>query len=52
VDVAPARNGSAAARYRPAVLETGLKVRVPASVGVGEVIAVDTGTGEYVSRAK
>jgi elongation factor P len=31
-------------------LETGLKVKVPLSVDVGEVVAVDTRTGEYLHR--
>ncbi len=45
-----------ARRYRigrvmkPAVLETGAKVQVPIFVDEGEVIKVDTRTGEYVSR--
>ncbi|WP_367154139.1 elongation factor P [Methylomonas sp. HYX-M1] len=37
---------------KPATLETGAVVRVPLFVQIGEVIRVDTRTGEYVSRAK
>jgi len=37
---------------KPATLETGAVVRVPLFVPLGEVIKVDTRTGEYVSRAK
>jgi elongation factor P len=37
---------------KPATLETGAVVRVPLFVQVGELIKVDTRTGEYVSRAK
>ena len=37
---------------KPATLETGAIVRVPLFVQTGEVIKVDTRTGEYVSRAK
>jgi len=37
---------------KPATLETGAVVRVPLFVDVGEVIKVDTRTGEYVSRSK
>lgn len=37
---------------KPATTETGLVVRVPAFIDVGETIRVDTETGEYVSRAK
>jgi elongation factor P len=52
-DTEPAVKGAtAAAQYKPATLETGLKITVPPFVGVGEVIAVDTRTGEYLSRAK
>jgi elongation factor P len=36
---------------KPAVLETGAKVQVPLFVNVGDVVRVDTRTGEYVSRA-
>lgn len=49
----PALKGAtAAAQYKPATLETGLKITVPPFVGIGEMIAVDTRTGEYLSRAK
>jgi elongation factor P len=37
---------------KPATLETGAVVRVPLFVQIGEVIKVDTRTGEYASRAK
>ena len=37
---------------KPAKLETGAVVRVPLFVQEGEVIKVDTRTGEYVSRVK
>lgn len=37
---------------KPATLETGAVVRVPLFVQTGEVIRVDTRTGEYVSRVK
>jgi elongation factor P len=37
---------------KPATLETGALVRVPLFVQVGELIKIDTRTGEYVSRAK
>jgi elongation factor P len=32
-------------------LETGLKIQVPPFIAVGEVVQVDTRTGEYLSRA-
>ncbi|MGE0823591.1 MAG: elongation factor P [Candidatus Binatia bacterium] len=37
---------------KPATLETGLVVRVPNFISVGEVVRVDTETGDYLSRAK
>lgn len=37
---------------KPATLETGAVVRVPLFVQIGELIKVDTRTGDYVSRAK
>jgi elongation factor P len=36
---------------KPATLETGAVVRVPLFVDIGEVVKVDTRTGEYVGRA-
>ena len=53
VDTEPSVKGAtAAAQYKPATLETGLKVTVPPFIGIGELVAVDTRTGEYLSRAK
>jgi elongation factor P len=37
---------------KPATLETGAVVRVPLFIQPGEVIKVDTRTGEYVSRVR
>jgi len=52
-DTEPALKGAtAAAQYKPATMETGLKIQVPPFVGIGEMVAVDTRTGEYLSRAK
>jgi elongation factor P len=36
---------------KPATLESGVKVRVPLFVNVGDRVRVDTRSGEYVSRA-
>jgi elongation factor P len=53
VETEPSVKGAtAAAQYKPATLETGLKITVPPFVGVGEAIQVDTRSGEYLSRAK
>src|SRR5205807_9522252 len=46
------KGATAAAQFKPATLETGLKITVPPFVGIGEMVAVDTRTGEYLSRAK
>jgi elongation factor P len=37
---------------KPATLETGAVVKIPLFVQLGEVIRVDTRTGDYVSRVK
>lgn len=37
---------------KPATLETGAVVRVPLFIEIGELLRVDTRTGEYVERAK
>ena len=37
---------------KPATLSTGAVVRVPLFIAIGEVVKVDTRTGEYVGRVK
>jgi elongation factor P len=37
---------------KPATLETGAVVRVPLFIDVGDLLKIDTRTGEYLSRAK
>ncbi len=46
-----ARGNSATGRTKPATLETGLVIQVPEYLAEGEVVTVDTRTGEYLSRA-
>ena len=46
-----ARGNSATGRTKPATLETGLVVHVPEYLTQGEVVKVDTRTGQYLSRA-
>lgn len=46
------RGDTAQGGVKPAKLETGAVVRVPLFVEEGEVVRVDTRTGEYVSRVK
>lgn len=51
VETVPSIKGATAnAQTKPAVLETGITVVVPAFVEEGEVIRVNTDTGEYLSR--
>ena len=45
------RGDTATGGTKPATVETGAVVRVPLFVGEGEVIRIDTRTGEYASRA-
>ena len=46
------KGNSATNIYKPAVLENGMKLKVPLFINVGDKIKVDTRTGEYVERAK
>ena len=46
------RGDTATGGQKPAKLETGAVVRVPLFINEGEVIRVDTRTGDYVSRVK
>ena len=53
VDTEPSMKGATAqAQYKPATLETGLKITVPPFISIGDMVAVDTRTGEYLSRSK
>jgi elongation factor P len=53
-DTEPALKGAtAAAQYKPATLETGLKVTVPPHIATGDVLVISTAEGgKYVSRVK
>ncbi|MDI6449566.1 elongation factor P [Anaerobaca lacustris] len=52
-DTPPEIKGATATNQtKPATMETGLVVTVPPFVKVGELIRVDTRTGEYVTRVK
>lgn len=49
----PALKGAtAAAQYKPATLETGLKINVPPHIAIGDMVAVDTSERKYLGRAK
>jgi elongation factor P len=45
------KGNSATSRNKPAKLETGLIVQVPEYLTQGELIKVDTRTGDFLSRA-
>ncbi len=45
------KGDSATGRTKPATLETGLVIQVPEYLKEGEVVKVDTRSGEYLSRA-
>jgi elongation factor P len=46
------KGATAAAQYKPAILETGLKITVPPFINVGDKVQVDTRSSEYLGRAK
>ena len=46
------RGATATNQMKEAVLETGLKTRVPPFIAVGEVVRISTEDSSYVSRAK
>jgi elongation factor P len=50
-DTAPGIKGAtASAQVKPARLETGLTVNVPSFINTGDMVRVNTETGEYLSR--
>ena len=52
-ETAPEIKGATATnQYKPATMETGLIIQVPPFIKVGELLRVDTRTGEYVTRVK
>lgn len=52
-DTTPEIKGATATnQYKPATMETGLVVQVPPFVKIGEILRIDTRTGEYVTRVK
>ena len=51
-DTEPGFKGdTASTTYKPATVETGFQVMVPLFINIGDVIKIDTRTGEYLSRA-
>ena len=37
--------------YKPATIETGITLMVPLFINIGDIIKIDTRSGEYLSRA-
>ncbi|MEQ8661983.1 MAG: elongation factor P, partial [Gammaproteobacteria bacterium] len=46
------RGDTASGGTKPATMETGAVVKVPLFIEQGDLLRIDTRTGEYVSRAK
>ncbi len=46
------KTATVSSSYKPATLETGLKVQIPPFIEEGEVIRIDTRDGKYLERAK
>lgn len=45
------KGATAAASPKPATMETGLEIRVPQYINVGDRVKIDTRTGEFIERA-
>jgi elongation factor P len=45
------RGDTVSSTYKPAMLETGASIQVPLFIKIGDVVLIDTRTGEYQSRA-
>ena len=45
------RGDTATGSTKPATVETGAEVKVPLFINQGDVIRIDTRTGEYLERA-
>ncbi len=46
------KGNTATGATKPATLETGLEVNVPLFIEIGDLLRMDTRTGEYIERAK
>jgi elongation factor P len=46
----PVKGNTAQGGTKPAMLETGLKVNVPFFINIGDIVRIDTRTGEYLER--
>jgi len=46
------KGATATNQNKPATLETGLVVQVPSFIKTGDILSIDTRTGDYLARAK
>jgi elongation factor P len=46
------KGATAQAQTKPATLETGLVIQVPAYLETGDAVQVDTGDGHFMARVK
>ena len=44
------KGDTATTTYKPAEMETGAKIQVPLFINEGDVVKIDTRTGEYMER--
>jgi elongation factor P len=52
-DTEPAfRGDTASGSTKPARLETGITVKVPFHIGIGDILKIDTRTSEYIEKVK
>jgi elongation factor P len=53
IETEPAlKTATVTSSFKPAVVETGLKIQVPPFISEGEVVRIDTSDGKYLERAK
>ena len=45
------KGATAAASPKPAIMETGLEIKVPQYINIGDRVKIDTRTGEFLERA-
>jgi elongation factor P len=52
-DTSPVVKGATATNQnKDATMETGLRIKVPPFIDIGEVLRIDTRSGEYLERSK
>ena len=53
IETAPSlKTATVTSSYKPATVETGLKIQVPHFISEGEGVRIDTSDGKYLERAK